>query len=35
VKPGEDYLVDHSIYFYLMGKICQPIQLRQMTDSSP
>lgn len=20
VKPGEDYLVDHSIYFYLMGK---------------
>lgn len=19
VKPGEDYLVDHSIYFYLMG----------------
>jgi protein SCO1/2 len=24
VKPGEDYLVDHSIYFYLMGKwICK------------
>lgn len=22
VKPGEDYLVDHSIYFYLMGKSC-------------
>jgi protein SCO1/2 len=21
VKPGEDYLVDHSIYFYLMGKL--------------
>jgi protein SCO1/2 len=20
VKPDEDYLVDHSIYFYLMGK---------------
>lgn len=20
IKPGEDYLVDHSIYFYLMGK---------------
>lgn len=19
VKPGQDYLVDHSIYFYLMG----------------
>jgi len=22
VKPGEDYLVDHSIYFYLMGAYC-------------
>jgi protein SCO1 len=22
VKPGEDYLVDHSIYFYLMGLPC-------------
>ncbi len=21
VKPGEDYLVDHSIFFYLMGSI--------------
>ena len=21
VKPGEDYLVDHSIYFYLMGML--------------
>lgn len=21
VKPGEDYLVDHSIYFYLMGEL--------------
>ena len=20
VKPGQDYLVDHSIYFFLMGK---------------
>lgn len=20
LKPGQDYLVDHSIYFYLMGK---------------
>lgn len=20
VKPGQDYLVDHSIYFYLMGR---------------
>jgi protein SCO1/2 len=20
VKPGQDYLVDHSIFFYLMGK---------------
>lgn len=24
VKPGEDYLVDHSIYFYLMGKRAAP-----------
>lgn len=23
VKPGQDYLVDHSIYFYLMGKCLQ------------
>lgn len=22
VKPGQDYLVDHSIYFYLMGELC-------------
>lgn len=22
VKPGQDYLVDHSIYFYLMGTYC-------------
>jgi protein SCO1/2 len=21
VKPGEDYLVDHSIYFFLMGEL--------------
>lgn len=21
LKPGQDYLVDHSIYFYLMGKL--------------
>lgn len=21
VKPGQDYLVDHSIYFYLMGRL--------------
>ena len=21
VKPGQDYLVDHSIYFYLMGTL--------------
>ena len=21
VKPGMDYLVDHSIYFYLLGKL--------------
>lgn len=24
VKAGEDYLVDHSIYFYLMGKFQRP-----------
>lgn len=24
VKPGEDYLVDHSIYFYLMGEFVDP-----------
>lgn len=29
VKPGEDYLVDHSIYFYLMGKIYCSIGLTQ------
>lgn len=21
IKPGQDYLVDHSIYFYLMGEV--------------
>jgi protein SCO1 len=25
VQPGQDYLVDHSIYFYLMGKFCDSI----------
>ena len=24
VKPGQDYLVDHSIYFYLMGSSRMP-----------
>lgn len=24
VKPGQDYLVDHSIYFYLMGEFSMP-----------
>jgi protein SCO1/2 len=24
VKPGQDYLVDHSIYFYLMGQFPPP-----------
>jgi len=24
VKPGQDYLVDHSIYFYLIGKLLPP-----------
>ena len=25
VKPGQDYLVDHSIYFYLMGTLACPV----------
>ena len=28
VQPGQDYLVDHSIYFYLMGKFCDFISRR-------
>ena len=28
VKPGMDYLVDHSIYFYLMGKLTHRLHLR-------
>lgn len=32
VKPGEDYLVDHSIYFYLMGKTDYSIVLPQGAD---
>lgn len=31
VKPGEDYLVDHSIYFYLMGE--WPQLLRDTSDA--
>lgn len=31
VKPGEDYLVDHSIYFYLMGEFCSDAELCCMT----
>lgn len=27
VKPGEDYLVDHSIYFYLMGELIRHYNL--------
>lgn len=27
VKPGQDYLVDHSIYFYLMGAYLKLISL--------
>ena len=35
VKPGEDYLVDHSIYFYLMGKNDHfLISLAHMADHS-
>lgn len=26
VKPGQDYLVDHSIYFYLMGESSSPVK---------
>ena len=30
VKPGMDYLVDHSIYFYLMGKqTSPPVKMRR------
>lgn len=31
VKDGQDYLVDHSIYFYLMGKLAA-IYLQAFTD---
>lgn len=27
VKPGQDYLVDHSIYFYLMGMCSSTIYM--------
>lgn len=27
VKPGQDYLVDHSIYFYLMGELVWSVTL--------
>jgi protein SCO1/2 len=30
VKPGQDYLVDHSIYFYLMGMMT--LQLPQCSS---
>ena len=29
VKPGMDYLVDHSIYFYLMGRSCFSLGLSE------
>ena len=29
VKPGQDYLVDHSIYFYLMGECLQCLDPRR------
>lgn len=33
VKPGQDYLVDHSIYFYLMGELLSlPSAARILTD---
>ena len=32
VKPGMDYLVDHSIYFYLMGKTIPTQYHRWLAD---
>lgn len=29
VQPGQDYLVDHSIYFYLMGELFYIVHLRK------
>jgi len=35
VKPGMDYLVDHSIYFYLMGKLINvPIYILMSNSST-
>jgi len=34
VTPGQDYLVDHSIYFYLMGKLAPATDIR-WTDIPP
>lgn len=34
VLPGQDYLVDHSIYFYLMGKFAPLHAQKASTDSS-
>src|SRR6266516_2830175 len=33
VKPGQDYLVDHSIYFYLMGEYL-PTPFKQIFNAS-
>ena len=33
VKPGQDYLVDHSIYFYLMGKLFFNLSPRNSLNS--
>lgn len=36
VKPGQDYLVDHSIYFYLMGECASLYTLTtDRADSHP
>ena len=36
VKPGQDYLVDHSIYFYLMGlsSICPQRHTEPLTETA-
>lgn len=34
VKPGQDYLVDHSIYFYLMGSSSSKARRRGLTKDT-
>jgi len=33
LKPGQDYLVDHSIYFYLMGTSIDRYLIQALTDA--